>query len=692
MSTSGQRPTLRTWQIAPLIFAGGLGISVLLFVIIWSGETRALASELDADAAMAVTSLDNTLEVALDDLKSLESFFGASELLTRAEFQGFTRRELFGAQATPGVQAFFWAPIVPATERPAYEAAAVREGLVGFRFRERLGAEGLIAAEARDEYIPIYYLEPRAGNECALGLDLASDPTLRSTLVAARSSHNVHMAEVRALCAPDDGAQQILLVRPVLKGLEGHTVDGVSAPSGTLAGYMASTLRLDELVAAALDNQRLDDLQVYLFDRTAEIPLGAYSTGSATQPAPAGPPPASARDGLSAVATMEIGGHQWELIIRPTWRYVVARRTLMPWMILTVGLSFTGLAVLYVWQRRQAEERLLVYRQIVSATRDLLAFFDRDQICRAVNDAYLSTYGKGRSETVGRHMRDLLGAAAYTERVKPIMDRVLQGEEVRFETWLALGGGAPRFVEARYIPYDDQNGTAAGVVVIVHDLTERKMVEDELRQAATVFENTLEGVMITDPDLVMVAVNRAFSEITGYSKAEAIGQTPRMLQSGRQDQAFYQQMWAAIKQQGRWQGEVWNRRKNGEIYPEWLTVSCVTNEDGQVVNYIAVFSDISHLKRSEEQLAHLAHYDALTDLPNRLLLYSRLEHALERAERHSTQVAVLFIDLDRFKNINDSLGHPAGDEVLVAIAHRLKERLRISDTIARLGGDEFVVL
>ncbi|PKO58255.1 MAG: GGDEF domain-containing protein, partial [Betaproteobacteria bacterium HGW-Betaproteobacteria-19] len=193
-------------------------------------------------------------------------------------------------------------------------------------------------------------------------------------------------------------------------------------------------------------------------------------------------------------------------------------------------------------------------------------------------------------------------------------------------------------------------------------------------------------------DQRIVAVNRAFTVITGFTEEEAIGQRPTMLSSGRQSARFYREMWREVSITGHWQGEIWNRRKNGEIFPELLTLSVVRDEEGFITHFVGVFSDISRMKHAEAQLQHLAHYDALTDLPNRVLLNLRLEHSAERVRRGGKIMAALFMDIDRFKNVNDSLGHPVGDELLVEIARRLHGRMRAEDTLARLGGDEFVIL
>ncbi len=221
---------------------------------------------------------------------------------------------------------------------------------------------------------------------------------------------------------------------------------------------------------------------------------------------------------------------------------------------------------------------------------------------------------------------------------------------------------------------------------------ERKRALDELRLSAAVVDSTQDGVVITDLSGHILTVNRAYTEITGYAREEVTGRKPGVVRSGRHDPAFYEAMWKSITETGHWQGEVWNRRKNGEVFPEWLSIGTVRDELGRATHYVGVFTDISQIKRSEAELEHLAHYDPLTGLPNRLLLYSRLQHAIDTAARGGRRLALLVLDLDRFKDVNDSFGHPAGDELLVQVAERLGARLRTADTLARLGGDEFGVL
>jgi len=237
-----------------------------------------------------------------------------------------------------------------------------------------------------------------------------------------------------------------------------------------------------------------------------------------------------------------------------------------------------------------------------------------------------------------------------------------------------------------------QNGRQFGSCQISTDITARVVAESERKQLAMAFQSTSEAVVVTDINSNILTVNKAFLDITGYELNEVIGNSPRLLQSGRHDKKFYRAMWHSIQKTGGWRGEIWNRRKNGEAYPEWLNISTVYDDDNQPCNYIAVFSDITAQKESQDQLYYLAYHDPLTKLPNRLLFRDRLEYFLRQAHRQKKIIALFAIDLDRFKNINDSLGHLSGDKVLKEAANRLQSLVRDSDTVARMGGDEFTVI
>jgi diguanylate cyclase (GGDEF)-like protein/PAS domain S-box-containing protein len=237
--------------------------------------------------------------------------------------------------------------------------------------------------------------------------------------------------------------------------------------------------------------------------------------------------------------------------------------------------------------------------------------------------------------------------------------------------------------------------TASGqklIQCVFRDIRQRRRDEMELKRAALVFETSQELILLTDADSRIISVNQVFEEMTGYTPDEVIGKNPSLLSSGRHTPEFYAEMWQAVNSKGKWQGEVWNRRKSGDVFPVWLTISAYRDANGKVLNYVGVSSDISERVAAQERIRQLAYFDSLTNLPNRRLLQDRAEQALASAERERKQVALLFVDLDHFKTINDSLGHSAGDQLLSEVARRLQSCVRRMDTVARLGGDEFVVL
>ncbi|MDX5993523.1 phosphodiesterase DibA [Ectopseudomonas alcaliphila] len=252
--------------------------------------------------------------------------------------------------------------------------------------------------------------------------------------------------------------------------------------------------------------------------------------------------------------------------------------------------------------------------------------------------------------------------------------------------------GSYRWIHSRGRLLRDENGQPQRFIGIASDITQQRAIDDSLRQAAAVFDATQEGVLVTDAEQRIVHVNPAFSRITGYSSEEILGQHPTLLKSGRHDAAFYHSLWHALQNRGAWSGEVWNRRKSGEIYPQWQCIRVIHDEQGRVSHYVAVFSDITALKRSQRELDYLAHHDPLSNLPNRLLFTERVAHALERSKLEELRGAVLLIDLDHFKHINESLGHNVGDLLLKGVGERLHQGLPSGSTLARLGGDEFGLL
>ncbi len=264
--------------------------------------------------------------------------------------------------------------------------------------------------------------------------------------------------------------------------------------------------------------------------------------------------------------------------------------------------------------------------------------------------------------------------------------------KLNFEERQNTPDGRRIWLRTSKVPLHNEANQVIGVLGMYDDITESKQAAESLHLAASVFANTQEGIVITDAQGSIIDANRAFTDITGYTHAEILGKNPKMFQSGRHDAEFYKAMWQTIDQQHYWRGEVWNRRKNGEIYTEWLTVSAVTNENDEIVGYIGTSSDISLLKQREQQLEQITHYDPLTGVPNRVLLADRMSLAIAQSKRNHCSMAVCYLDLDGFNTVNDQFGHEAGDLLLIEMTQRIKNTLREEDTLARLGGDEFVFL
>lgn len=320
-------------------------------------------------------------------------------------------------------------------------------------------------------------------------------------------------------------------------------------------------------------------------------------------------------------------------------------------------------------------------------------WFDQNGVITSFNRTALDLLGYSEEELTGRNILTLLSRSNEQE------------SELTLEYLLDLGGGNSHRInnllgrcknntdchlDLLISQYGEQaSDTYMG---IIHDTSELKMSEHELSLAAKVFENMSEAVIITDAENNFVSVNPAFTKMTGYTQDEILGKNPSIMSSGQHDAEFYQQMWDEIIKNGYWQGEIWNRRKNNEIYPKWLSIVAVQDSNNKIQNYIAVSSDISERKAADERIHFMAHYDALTGLPNRVLLHDRLLQAILHAKRKNTKVAILFLDLDRFKIINDTLGHSVGDLLLQAVAKRLQKCVRATDTVARIGGDEFIIV
>lgn len=387
-----------------------------------------------------------------------------------------------------------------------------------------------------------------------------------------------------------------------------------------------------------------------------------------------------------------------DIWLRYKWPLLAALLVIGSFLLLTLNLLVVKRKLVaqqktLLEQKQQVLESETFLRTLIHTLPDLIWLKNAEGVYLACNPRFERFFGAGEQEIVGKTDYDFVDkASADSFRAHDMLAMQKDGPYL-IEKWITFADDGHReLLETLKIPMRDAEGQFIGVLGIGHDITERKQAEEKLLLAASVFTHAREGILITDVDGRIIDVNDTFTAITGYSREEALYRNPRMLKSDRQGKAFYTAMWADLKDKGEWSGELWNRRKNGQLYAEILTISAVRDAQGNTQHYVALFSDITPFKEYEQQLERIAHYDALTSLPNRILLADRLRQAMTQAQRRGQKVAVVFLDLDGFKAVNDTYGHDVGDELLTALANRMKQTLRESDTLARLGGDEFVAV
>ncbi len=335
---------------------------------------------------------------------------------------------------------------------------------------------------------------------------------------------------------------------------------------------------------------------------------------------------------------------------------------------------------------------------LINTSPDFILFKDGDGRWLEANHTALRTFDLSEKNWQGK--TDLELAELLPTSYRAVLDYCIHSDALAWEQkspsrmveTIPLQDGSCRHFDEVKSPLFHADGSRNLLIIFGHDVTDLLILVERQRLSEQVLANSREAVMITDKNNQIVSVNRTFSTTTGYSESEVIGKNPRILASGEHDRDFYHALWHQLNVEGIWRGEIRDKRKNGTIYPKWLDISAVHDHNGHLSNYIAIFSDLTERKHLDSQIEFLAYHDPLTQLPNRLLLHDRFSQAIACAKRENTMVALLFLDLDKFKQVNDTLGHEAGDKLLQIIANRLQLAVRKNDTVSRIGGDEFVVL
>lgn len=524
---------------------------------------------------------------------------------------------------------------------------------------------------------------PLAGNENSIGFNQFEDPLQRNEVLRARDSGEMTMTGLVELV---QGGKGVVARLPITLEEEGDT---------RFWGLSSVTIRIDHLLDSAniqqLESQKMayklwrinpmDNAQEIIaihasqwledtVDKTVDVPNGVWILSVAPE-----------------------GGwiNEWRLATGVFLALLISGLLgYQSYLVMKLQRNKINLQSAIADQTREVMEARAQLQATLDAIPDLLFEVGSDGVIYNFHTHRPSLLSHPPEEFLGKTIDEVLPAEVTQLVYEAIREASVNGYSSGKCYALDLPDGHHEFelsTACKTMP----PGEVAHFVMISRDISERRLAEEELRVAATAFE-AREGMMITNPDGTILRVNKAFSEITGYSAEEVIGENPRLLKSGHHDADFYAHIWKAITTEGNWKGEIWNRRRSGEIYPEWLTITAVKNDHGVTTHYVSTLTDITERKENEARINNLAFFDPLTQLPNRRLLQDRLDHALTTSERKNMLGALLFIDLDDFKTLNDNRGHHIGDLLLVSVANRLRMAVRAQDTVARLGGDEFLVV
>jgi diguanylate cyclase (GGDEF)-like protein/PAS domain S-box-containing protein len=708
-------------------------------------EQDRISDNFQRQANRVHSSLRHVIHSHLETNQILKAYFDSQPLVSLDSFQRFTQ-PVFSRHKS--IQALEWIPRVNAAQRDLFE----QDGLI---IRERNRENQLIPATRRDQYYPIFYVEPLLGNARALGFDINSSPDVSFILGRVIETGMTQATGGIQLVQDSDSFRGIVMYSPVYaKHVPLVTVE---QKQRHFQGFVATVFRIEDVVTEALGLNKDVAIEVNISENGQLLFDSDYKKAGKN----------FNFIELEQNNKIAFAGRNWQIAYRPAQSFYSSQQSWSTWWVLCGGLLLTGLTgmgLLLLTGRAARVEELVRIK-----TRDLeyvnkhlnqemakrhqlqLEQVSRNNVLELVaGNATLSQVLQQIAEGVERQHHDMLCsillldqnrqclqngaspslpdyylaaieglscsdsieslAAALVSKQTVVVEDIWQhpgwqdfsdlavkarlracwSEPIMSSGNLVLGAFVIYYQQPR-LPVQDDLHFIQRMARLAAIAIQRKYQESELRIAATTFQSH-EAIVVTETDGTILRVNDAFSSITGYGEEEAIGRTPKLLSSGFHDMRFYRAMFRKLKKDGRWQGEIWNRRKNGEVYPEWLTVTAVKNEQHDVTHYVAIFSDITDQKEAEKEIHDLAFYDPLTGLPNRRLLMDRLQHEIISARRHQRFGALLFLDLDHFKRLNDSLGHQVGDELLKEVAQRIKLLLREEDTACRMGGDEFIVM
>ncbi len=684
---------------------GSLLALVLVFILVFRAEEARMQLFFDGQAAAIDRLFVEYAENAVDTANVMRDLYSASSEVERDEFNIFARNLL---QRHPEIQALEWLPRVAFKDLAQFEAKVQAEGYKDFKVIERSGAEEMIPVTPRSEYFPILFFEPMEPNKKVFGLDSYSNPLSREAKETARRLHKSTASQGVKLAQGQNALLGVLVSSPVFSLNQ-------EAAAENLLGFVSAVILPARLVELAVKEFNMQMMELSLVDLSA--PAEHADLFSKVKH------PVSTKNYQVKpwVHRFQFADREWQLTVIPDPNFMVAYGSALPWIALICGLCFSSLlsCFLLIISGRNAQVEALVDHRTTELARANLELDASERAARA-SELMLRTLVESQPEGVlllsdigdfqqiNRAGLDMLEVQQFEElhstsmqafalpkyqlALEQLIQSVFAGETAKLEYEIEGRNSTHRWLELHAVPLRDVEGHITALLGLMRDITQRKQAEEHLKLATRVFNGAHEGIFITDAQGTIIDVNPTFCEITGYQRFEVIGKNPNILRSGKQSIKFYQEMWRSLQESKYWQGEIWNRKKNGDLYAELLTISALCDLEGQASYYVGMFSDITQSKQQQQMLELMAHFDPLTKLPNRLLFADRLAQAIAHTKREKCLLAICFLDLDGFKPINDQYGHETGDRILIAVADRIKNSIREEDSVSRHGGDEFTLL
>ncbi|MBP1765170.1 MAG: diguanylate cyclase with sensor [Firmicutes bacterium] len=682
-----------------LIIVIGLVVTWLQVSQLRQHEIQAGQAEFEIRASELVAGLELRMISHAQIVRGVASLFNKSSEVTRDEFHGYSAG-LQLSENYPGIQGIGYTKIIPASEKMDHVAALRAEGFANY---------DIWPAGERDPYSAVVFVEPfNWRNQRALGYDMFLEPIRTKAAMRARDEGRVAISDKVTLVQETERDVQagVLMFMPVYR--QGFDLGTVEQRRAAILGWTYLPLRIKDFMDSYL--------KMEYADLSTKIAIQIYS-GSEMAPAAlmygSHPEKEVLAGSYQFVQKISVYGTTWTVAVVPLPGYWAneridknAQMVMIIGIFLALILALVAKIVINSFMRVEdaLQETTRANRSLVKQEELLRAIYDTSGVAvQLIGVDGKIAYANQRTVEMFQYPLDELLGTEFFNFILP----EYHGEVRKKFTALITGQVSSITSDRRYWrknntsefwgrttgrAFHDADGNINGIVVVIEDITELRKTEAAMRLASTVFDTSTSGILVTDADRRIISVNPALTRITGYAPEDVLGHRPREFFSGVQSEHSYQEMWQTIEQIGYWEGEFLNRRKNGQLFPAMLSISRVVDPSGVVVNYVGMFMDITERRKAEEKIYHLAHHDYLTGLPNRALLVERATQALVLARRYNRQMAIIFIDLDRFKPINDEYGHDVGDTVLRTIAERLQAIVRISDTVCRQGGDEFVIL